>query len=97
MDVGDFLDKAADRERELAAHADLYERIYTFLEGLSKETFAAYDTARDKPECSLLMRVHRTVLDIKADYRGLVTGNRADVEIYAALREAATLARKDAN
>lgn len=88
----DVLEKATAREADLAAHADLYERIHTFMEGLSKETYAAYDAVRDKPECTVLMDVHRTVLAIKSDYRGLVAGNREDVEIYAALRARHALA-----
>lgn len=94
LTVADVLERATDRERELGTHADLYERIHAFLEVISKETYAAYDAVRDKPECTALMSVHRTVLQIKAEYRGLVAGNRVDVEIYAKLREAAALARE---
>lgn len=87
-EVADVLERAAERERELAAHADVYDRIHAFLDELSKETYAAY------LECAALRSFHMSVLQIKSDYRGLVVGNREDVEIYAALRSAATAARQ---
>jgi hypothetical protein len=85
MSGGEIEGAVADRIALLSAHADLYEEIWSFMEDLTKRTFADYDGKRDQPEVRNLMAKHRTALGIRDDYRGLVRGNREDVELYRQL------------
>lgn len=81
----DALEKLADdRAMVLDACADLFDEVAEFMEGVTKKTFEAYDTARDKPEIHALMRKHRQALGIRDDYKGFARENREDAEIYRA-------------
>ncbi|WP_313453167.1 hypothetical protein [Brevundimonas sp.] len=81
----DALEKLADdRAVVLDVCADLYEEIAAFMDDVTSRTFAAYDSARDKPELHALMRKHRQALAIRDDYKGLARENREDAEIYRA-------------
>jgi len=86
MIVVEKLPTADERCAVLLACADLYDEIATFMDGVTKRTFADYDSKRDTPDIDALMMKHRRALDVRNDYTSAARENREDAALYATLQ-----------
>ncbi len=70
--------QTADRAALLEIHADLYEEIHQFLDGLATRWYEKHKAAAN----SISMQAAQTAMDLRTEYKNLVRTNREDVAIY---------------
>lgn len=75
------IEKARERIETFKAVNDLYEEIYAFMERLAERK---YNEHKDHAS-ELTMLIARTALNIKDDYKRLITENKVDINLLEAL------------